>query len=66
MQALWDLDSSQLDSTLGEDMSRWQRMLTDITRARATFDTSMSFKQFGPIIIHFEQVWQRLLHGVHS
>ena len=31
-------------------------MLTDITKARATFDTSMAFKQFGPIIIHFEHV----------
>jgi dynein heavy chain 1 len=45
-----------VEESLGEDISKWQRMLLDISRARATFDTSSSSKQFGPVTIHFEQV----------
>ena len=53
---MWDLDGARVEESLGEDISKWQRMLLDISRARATFDTSSSSKQFGPVTIHFEQV----------
>ncbi len=55
MQALWDLNAVKVKETLGGDVVRWQRMLTDITRTRATFDTALSSRQFGPVTIDFEQ-----------
>jgi dynein heavy chain 1, cytosolic len=65
-QSLWDLDSDMLKGSLSEDMSKWMRMLSDITRARATFDTSMVSKQFGPIVIHFEHVRDKVNHKYDS
>lgn len=65
-QSLWDLDSDMLKGSLTEDLSKWMRMLSDITRARATFDTSMVSKQFGPIVIHFEHVRDKVNHKYDS
>ena len=55
VQSLWDLNAATVEESLGDDMRRWQRLLTDITRARATFDTSVSSRRFGPITVQFEQ-----------
>ncbi|KAH3764595.1 cytoplasmic dynein heavy chain [Pelomyxa schiedti] len=55
-QGLWDMEASVLYATLGEDMNKWQHLLTEIKDARNTFDTSISEKQFGTTIISFVQV----------
>jgi hypothetical protein len=54
-QALWDLNASKVEAELGEDIIKWQRMLVDITKARATFDTSQTSRQFGPVVIRIDQ-----------
>ena len=39
-QALWDLQPDSLNNKFGEDISKWMKLLTDIKKSRATFDTS--------------------------
>ena len=38
-QALWDLQPDSLSNKFGEDIGRWMKLLTDIKKSRATFDT---------------------------
>ena len=55
-QSLWDLQSEQVYSVLGEDLSKWLQLLQEIRKARATFDTSESSRSFGIVTIDYEQV----------
>ena len=48
-QALWDLQPDALNNKFDEDIGKWMKLLTDIKKSRATFDTSDSKKEFGPI-----------------
>ena len=43
-QALWDLQPDSLNNKFGEDIGKWMKLLTDIKKSRATFDTSDSKK----------------------
>ena len=55
-QSLWDLESARVEESLGEDMKRWHALLSDLIRARKSFDTTASSRQFGPITIKFDEV----------
>ena len=55
-QALWDLEPSQVYARLGDDLSRWQRLLADIRGARATFDNNDTRRSFGTIVVDYGQV----------
>ena len=55
-QSLWDLQSEQVYSALGEDLSRWLQLLQEIRKTRSTFDTSEVSKSFGHITIDYDQV----------
>ena len=55
-QSLWDLQSEQVFSTLGEDLSRWLQLLQEIRRTRETFDTTEVSRSFGYVTIDYEQV----------
>jgi hypothetical protein len=37
-----------LSNKFGEEIGRWMKLLTDIKKSRATFDTSETKKEFGP------------------
>jgi len=47
-KALWDLQPDSLSNKFGEDIGKWMKLLTDIKKSRATFDTSETKKEFGP------------------
>ncbi|KAI0242051.1 dynein heavy chain [Massospora cicadina] len=59
-QSLWDLEPELIYSQLGEDLHRWQQILTEIKRARSTFDNSESEKRFGPIVVDYENVQSKV------
>ncbi|KAJ2798624.1 dynein heavy chain, partial [Coemansia helicoidea] len=73
-QALWDLQMDHVVQFLGPDLMRWQTLLLEIKRARATFDTSETVHYIGAhCVIDYEQVqgkvnakydsWQREILG---
>eukprot|EP00002_Diphylleia_rotans_P002763 TRINITY_DN1178_c0_g2_i14.p1 TRINITY_DN1178_c0_g2~~TRINITY_DN1178_c0_g2_i14.p1 ORF type:complete len:4518 (+),score=1049.96 TRINITY_DN1178_c0_g2_i14:77-13630(+) len=55
-QNLWSLDFGQIQSLLGRDLEKWQNMLTDVNKARNTFDTSETMQSFGPLVVNYHQV----------
>jgi len=59
-QSLWDLQADQVYNALGDDLSNWLQILTEIRKSRATFDTSEVVRSFGVIAITFEQVQSRV------
>ena len=59
-QALWDLQPDALTSKFGEDIASWMKLLNDIKKSRATFDTSESKKEFGPIVIDYQKVQSKV------
>ena len=58
-QSLWDLrvEAEFVFNRLGEDLSHWQQLLTQI---KSTFDTSETQKSFGVCMIDYEQVLARV------
>ena len=52
-QSLWDLQPDTFVIKFGEDISKWMRLLSDIKKSRATFDTSETKKEFGPVVIDY-------------
>ena len=59
-QALWDLDVDGVVADMGGSLALWERLLIDIKRARATFDTNDSARHFGPLHIEYSAVQQRV------
>ena len=59
-QALWDLQPDSLNNKFGEDIGKWMKLLTDIKKSRATFDTSDTKKEFGPVVIDYGKVQSKV------
>jgi len=59
-QSLWDLEAEYVFNRLGDSLANWQQLLTEIKKARSTFDTSDTQKSFGVCIIDYEQVQSRV------
>jgi len=59
-QSLWDLEAEYVFNRLGDSLANWQQLLTEIKKARSTFDTSEMQKSFGVCIIDYEQVRSRV------
>ena len=59
-QSLWDLEAEYVFSRFGEDLAHWQQLLTEIKKARSTFDTYETSKSFGVCVIDYEQVQARV------
>ncbi|KAI0762498.1 dynein heavy chain [Fomes fomentarius] len=59
-QSLWDLETEYVFSRLGDSLANWQQLLTEIKKARSTFDTSETQKSFGVCVIDYEQVQARV------
>ncbi|KAI4467240.1 dynein heavy chain [Holotrichia oblita] len=59
-QTLWDLQSDNLYGGLGDDVNKWMECLNDIKKTRATFDTSDTRREFGPVIIDFTKVQSKV------
>lgn len=59
-QSLWDLQSDALVKRFGENVDLWMKLLTDIKKSRATFDTSYTRKEFGPVVVDFGKVQSKV------
>jgi len=59
-QSLWDLQTSQVQDTLGEDLELWHQLIQEIKHARSTFDTSEVRKTFGYVTFNYEQVQSKI------
>lgn len=59
-QSLWDLESEYVFNRLGDSLAHWQQLLTEIKKARSTFDTSETQRSFGVCVIDYEQVQARV------
>ncbi|EMD41483.1 dynein heavy chain protein 2 [Gelatoporia subvermispora B] len=59
-QSLWDLEAEYVFNRLGDSLANWQQLLTEIKKARSTFDTSETQKSFGVCVIDYEQVQSRV------
>ncbi|KAI1790505.1 dynein heavy chain [Ganoderma leucocontextum] len=59
-QSLWDLETEYVFNRLGDSLAHWQQLLTEIKKARSTFDTSETQKSFGVCVIDYEQVQARV------
>jgi len=59
-QALWDINTASVVSSLGNDLKRWQEMLVTIVAAQRAIDTDATTKNFGPIEVDFTQVQARV------
>ncbi|KAI0055925.1 cytoplasmic dynein heavy chain 1 [Artomyces pyxidatus] len=59
-QSLWDLEAEYVFNRLGDSLAHWQQLLTEIKKARSTFDTTETQKAFGVCVIDYEQVQSRV------
>lgn len=59
-QALWDLQPETVYDRLGIDMEKWIQILSDIKKSRATFDTSDTSKEIGPVVIDFARIQSKV------
>ncbi|KAG6328090.1 hypothetical protein ID866_10999 [Astraeus odoratus] len=59
-QSLWDLEAEYVFNRLGDSLAHWQQLLTEIKKARSTFDTSETQRSFGVCIVDYEQVQARV------
>ncbi|KAK9478362.1 dynein heavy chain, N-terminal region 1-domain-containing protein [Lipomyces japonicus] len=58
-QSLWDLQPEAIYN-LSDDLSKWIQLLHDIRKTRATFDTAEVSRNFGSIVVDYEQVQTRI------
>ena len=59
-QSLWDPPPDALVIKFGKDISKWMRLCSDIKKSRATFDTSETKKEFGPVGIDYAKVQSKV------
>ncbi|WWC91126.1 uncharacterized protein L201_006067 [Kwoniella dendrophila CBS 6074] len=52
-QSLWDLEADSVYNRLGDSLSDWGQLISDIRQARTTFDTTDTKKEFGVCIIDY-------------
>ena len=55
-QVLWDIQPKTIYDKLGDDMEKWQQLMTELKEERKTFDNSESEKIFGAICIDYSAV----------
>eukprot|EP00830_Metopus_es_P014592 TRINITY_DN3930_c0_g2_i1.p1 TRINITY_DN3930_c0_g2~~TRINITY_DN3930_c0_g2_i1.p1 ORF type:complete len:1285 (-),score=333.29 TRINITY_DN3930_c0_g2_i1:418-4179(-) len=65
-QALWDIDSGKIFDRLGEDIDKWQKLLTEIKNERTTLDNSMTEKHFGALVIDYRAVQSKISNKYDS
>ncbi|CAJ0883095.1 1976_t:CDS:10 [Entrophospora sp. SA101] len=59
-QSLWDLEDDFVSTYLGDDLEKWQQILTEIQNSRSTFDNAETSCSFGPIVVKYEQAQNRV------
>lgn len=59
-QSLWDLQPDMLYERLTDDISKWMHTLVEIRKSRATFDTTETRQEIGPIIVDYAKVQSKV------
>ncbi len=59
-QVLWDIQPKTIYDKLGDDMEKWQQLMTELKEERKTFDNSESEKNFGVICIYYSAVQSKV------
>jgi dynein heavy chain 1 len=59
-QALWDASAVTMADKLGRDIHKWRQLLVEIKEARATIESSSEEVQFGPIVVNYRQVQNKI------
>ncbi|KAK9469716.1 dynein heavy chain, N-terminal region 1-domain-containing protein [Lipomyces arxii] len=59
-QSLWDLQPEKVYAVLNDDVNKWANILQEIRRVRMTFDTAETYRNFGNIVVDYEQVQTRI------
>ncbi len=59
-QALWDTSVSFISDKLGTDIPQWRQLLSEVKDARNTIDTVNNEEIFGPIVINYSQVQNKI------
>jgi dynein heavy chain 1 len=54
------IDAKNIYDKLGDDINKWQALLNEIRENRRTFDNSQTEKIFGPIIIDYRLVLNKI------
>ena len=59
-QALWEISINSISDKLSRNLKLWHQLLTEIKSARTTIETTEEEKLFGPIVINFRQVQNKI------
>jgi dynein heavy chain 1, cytosolic len=55
-QTLWDTRVSDVASQVGEDIDKWQSLLSEASEARAALDSVATIATFGPVNVRYNKV----------
>jgi dynein heavy chain 1 len=59
-EALWGISLDAFYARFGDNLRVWQQVLNEIKQGRNTFDTTQVNINYGPIIINYKQVQNRI------
>lgn len=59
-QTLWDVPTSSVTDQIGNDIQLWQQLLQGVKAARSTIENVSDEVSFGPIVINFHQVQNKV------
>ncbi|KAK5108990.1 hypothetical protein LTR62_007624 [Meristemomyces frigidus] len=59
-QSLWDLQMTQIQEDLGDELDLWLQLILEIRQKRDTFDTSSNKRSFGHLVVNYEQVQSKV------
>jgi dynein heavy chain 1, cytosolic len=59
-QSLWDTQVSDVATSVGNDIDKWQSLLLEASEARSTLDSSATIAEFGPITVKYAKVQSQI------
>jgi dynein heavy chain 1 len=59
-QTLWDIEAGEIYKILGDNIDKWHQLLNEIRQGRKTFENSELEKAFGPVVIYYGGVQQKV------
>lgn len=75
-QILWDTRVSDVSNAVGDDMEKWNSLISEAIEARTALDTAATLTEFGPIAVKYDKVqsqinlkydsWQKELQSTYA
>eukprot|EP00562_Extubocellulus_spinifer_P009490 CAMPEP_0178491962 /NCGR_PEP_ID=MMETSP0696-20121128/11685_1 /TAXON_ID=265572 /ORGANISM="Extubocellulus spinifer, Strain CCMP396" /LENGTH=4359 /DNA_ID=CAMNT_0020119857 /DNA_START=116 /DNA_END=13193 /DNA_ORIENTATION=+ len=59
-QTLWDTRVGDVSSAVGEDMEKWNALISEATEARTALDSVATIVEFGPIFVKYDKVQSQI------